>query len=129
MDADPTPYILATYGVLLAAGLAGSKWIVSQIIQQGKDLVRIQAALDYYLDRKGKGAAMILEASTNPTPEEAKVLLRKYREGRLSDKERHDLEAYLLEVSRANAEKYGAAQEMLAILGAQRRLDKKAVGH
>lgn len=126
---DYTPYILATYGVLLGAVLTGGKWIVSTLIQQGKDLIRVQSAIEYYFDRKGKGTAMNLEVSTNPTPERAKELLRKYCKQWLEEDEFQELEAYLQDVSKTNAEKYAAAQEMLAILGAQRRLSRKAVSH
>ena len=121
MSNDLTPYILALLTLLSGAGT----WLFKQTIQHGKDLASIRTALSFYFAEKGKGAAVILEASTNPTPDEVKTLLRKYRQRSLDNGEMAKLEIYLRDISRTNAEKFAAAQEMLAILGAQQRLERE----
>lgn len=59
-----------------------------------KDLNHMERAFQHYLERTGKGAAMVLD-SPNPTPPEIRILLKKHVDGSLSAEERQCLISYL----------------------------------
>ncbi|HWT01173.1 MAG TPA: hypothetical protein VN256_13070 [Pyrinomonadaceae bacterium] len=90
LDPTLTPYIIAASMAVI--GLL--TWLVKQVIQFGKDIVKLETAFKYYLENTGKGAAMVLD-SPNPTPDNIRVLLRKHQEGALSEEERQQLMNYL----------------------------------
>lgn len=83
----------------LQAGLAAIlAWIVKTLIDQGKDQVKLQTVVEYYIERQTKDAAIRLESVSNPTPPEKQELLRKYRVNTITLDERSVLIDWLREV-------------------------------
>ena len=85
---------LAPYLFTLMAGAVA--WLFRTVIQAGKDIVRLETAIKFYIDGVGKGAAMVLD-KPNPTPPEISRLLKKYyeRSVKLDSAEREQLKEYL----------------------------------
>lgn len=100
-----TPYVIG----LIAAAVA---WLFKTVIQLGKDVAVIQTAFRIYLDGTAKGAAKVLD-SPNPTPENMRVLLRKYYQNQATEDERSELQDWLREL--VDDPKYPKSERSAAI--------------
>jgi hypothetical protein len=102
---------------LLATAVA---WIFKTVIQQGKDVARLQAAFTFYLDTRGRGAALLLDAP-NPIPPEIRTLIHKNAQGQtLSASEYADLTGFLRKMivdDKADRGRRAAALEILSGMG------------
>jgi len=88
MDVNVTNAVIGAIGVAVG-------WLFKSVIQLGKDVVGLQTAFKFYLERTSKGAAMVLD-SPNPTPPEVRRLLQKHvAGGKLTGDERETLLGYL----------------------------------
>lgn len=94
---------------LIAAAVG---WLFKTVIQLGKDVVKIQTAFSIYVEGTAKGAAKLLD-SPNPTPDEMRVLLRKYYQGKATDAEERELRAWLRNM--VEDPKYPKAERSAAI--------------
>lgn len=133
IDPNQTPYIIG--GFLFITGALG--WFVKTYIlnpikefaETEKRVIAIEMSLKYYLETTGKGAAMAL-ITPNPTPPEMSTLLQKYVDGRLTDEvERDMLRQWLKTLVRdpnLDGGKYQTAMQLLAALGAEKRLAQSA---
>lgn len=90
LDPTLTPYVIAGSMAIVAL----FTWLVMQVFQLSKDMVKLETAFKYYLENMGKGAAAVLD-SPNPTPPEIRVLLRKHQDGSLNEDERRELIGFL----------------------------------
>lgn len=116
---DLTPYLLG----LMATALA---WLFKSAIQMGKDITRIQTALEFYFENRSKGAAMVLD-SPNPTPPEMRVLLKKYYSGTATKPDVEALKEWLTEMiedPQVKKSERSAAIDILASLGAMKIMDR-----
>jgi hypothetical protein len=100
-----TPWILGL--LTMAVG-----WLFKTVIQLGKDVAVIQTALKFYFEGTAKGAAKVLD-SPNPTPEDMRVLLRKYYQNKATDAECVELQAWLKEM--VDDPKYPKSERSAAI--------------
>jgi hypothetical protein len=100
----------------LQAGLAGVlTWIVKTLIQQGKDQVKLQTVVQYYVEQQSRDAATRLDVA-NPAPPEIRALLQKHIHGELSKVERPQLTAWLRQVGtnpKADSSERSAALQLL----------------
>ena len=113
---------------LLAAAVA---WLFKTVIQQGKDVVRIETAFKYYLEEKSKGAAMVLD-SPNPTPPDMRILLRKYYAGMATKAEVDQLKQWLsdfIEDQSVKKSERSAALDILSSIDAIKILERANYAH
>jgi hypothetical protein len=101
----------------LQAGLAGVlAWIVRTLIQQGKDQVKLQTVMEFYVERQTRDAAMRLDVP-NPAPPAIRALLQKRIQGEvLTDDERPLLVSWLKETGtnpKADSAERSAALQLL----------------
>lgn len=109
----------------LAAVLA---WIVKSVIELGKNQVKLQTVVEYYVERQTRDAAIRLETVSNPTPLWAQELLQKYRHGTLGDDERQRLVAWMKTLPddpTADAAERSAALQMLTGIQTLGRLKQR----
>lgn len=97
----------------LAATLA---WVVKTMIQLGKDQVKLETVIQYYVERQTKDAAIRLDIP-NPAPPDIRRLLQKHIQGEvLTDEERPLLSTWLQNMGtnpEADAAERSAALQML----------------
>lgn len=115
---------------LLATAVA---WLFKSVIQLGKDVVSIQTALKIYFEGTAKGAAKVLD-SPNPTPDNIRVLLRKYYDNHATDSEKDELKGWLKNLINdptASKAERSAAIDILSAMNAMNALfpKRKAYGH
>jgi hypothetical protein len=87
-------------------------WLFKTVIQHGKDVAVIQTALKFYFEGTAKGAAKVLD-SPNPTPEEVRVLLRRYYRNEATEDECQELQVWLREM--VDDPKYPKSERSAAI--------------
>lgn len=113
----------------LQAGLAGVlAWIVKTLIQQGKDQVKLQTVVEFYVERQTRDAAIRLDVP-NPAPPEIRVLLQKRIQGEvLTDDERPLLVTWLKETGTnpmADSAERSAALQLLTGLQTKKLFKRK----
>jgi nucleoid-associated protein YgaU len=86
----------SSWSTYLQAGVAAVlAWMVKTQIQQGKDQVKLQTVMEFYVERQTRDAAIRLDVP-NPAPPEIRVLLQKRIQGEpLTDDERPLLVTWL----------------------------------
>lgn len=117
--------------VIIGLIVAAVGWLFRTTIQLGKDVVKLETAFKYYLERVSKGAAMVLD-SPNPTPPEIRRLLQCHYAGqRLANGEREILIEYLDKLRRdtsAPKSERSAAIELLATMETLRMVARHESG-
>jgi hypothetical protein len=116
-----TPYLAGGFAAALA-------WLFKSAVQSGKDIVKLQSVMEYYVERQTRDAAVRLDIP-NPAPPDIRKLLQKHIQGEpLTDDERPELITWLQAMGTnpdADAAERSAALQLLTGIKTIARLGTK----